>query len=387
MGAFQSRAPRVQLCDDVLLIILNHLKESGLTVGQFYKYRGVSRQWKRVVEHLCTSQRLYLRLEQYQPCVCFIPKPKSYKGLYVDVCYWGTLKKRFVPISELKYLPSIFSIQFSIWNNCDDMDDKIFADEINKALYNILLASPTDVKYDFIYGCGLELFKRVLRCSTASTVTSLSVVLKDAAFQGIFCKCLASFTSLKEIHVRINSSVQPNDSLHAIERLSSFNRNLNRIRISFEARHRPSLLQFLQALTTHGKTMTLDLWISNKDFLGIGHSLFVWYTAICEDHALLENFANYKVEFAAAGRIVSGGIMQMLAKFYENAGVDFPWNFWITGKTVDELFAYPFGRILAASSSEPHRHWITANHQRLEIKARQGHKGWDVDVVMRPPNE
>uniref|UniRef100_A0A1I7Y0A2 F-box domain-containing protein n=1 Tax=Steinernema glaseri TaxID=37863 RepID=A0A1I7Y0A2_9BILA len=62
MGALQSRRPRIQLSDDVLVIILNYVKHSGLTDSQFYKYRSVCRQWRKVIEHLSSPQLVTLRL-------------------------------------------------------------------------------------------------------------------------------------------------------------------------------------------------------------------------------------------------------------------------------------------------------------------------------------
>uniref|UniRef100_A0A1I7YLP3 F-box domain-containing protein n=1 Tax=Steinernema glaseri TaxID=37863 RepID=A0A1I7YLP3_9BILA len=275
----QSCGPPVQLTDDVLLIILNYVKQSGLTFKQFFKYRRVSQQWSRVVEELSNAEiprRVVLKFVRLERCdrwkglVAWSKKEPTYK-LYVEDTRLSrrckTKDRHLMKISDLRYFPKFFSARFSF--NGVDLEEESDTDHVIHALYDLLVAYPEDLQVwmpPFKSG-ALRSFRRIMRCSAASAVTKfLHLTLNDTSFQEVFCKCLPSYSTLQ-----IGSSFHPGDCLNALERLSSCSEHLRSISIEFIAEYpgvplASMLGRFLQALTTHGKAMTIGFKIS-KDSL------------------------------------------------------------------------------------------------------------------------
>uniref|UniRef100_A0A1I7XZ97 F-box domain-containing protein n=1 Tax=Steinernema glaseri TaxID=37863 RepID=A0A1I7XZ97_9BILA len=327
MGALLSRGPRVQLNDDVLVLILAYVKQSGLNDGQFYKYRGVCQQWRKVVEHL--SRPRCIRL-------CLVPLPARDGSIstattinVLEVLYYSDRKKpkqppRQMKISDLRYFPRAFPVSLVFYGN--NLHKRTLADSITDVLHNILVAGPKQLELHVPYSCDLVSFRKILRCSAVSMVTNLSVWLQDVIFQEIFCKCLPSFSRLQVVNISIENTFYPYDCLVALERLSAKNLHLKQIRLSFgcpsigaQFVHVHCIAEFLQALTTHGKPMTVSLWTS--------------------------------------------------------------------ALTVRELYAFPFGKNTTSMTSDLQRRWITADQQVLEMTAQDRCTGWDVDVVILPSSK
>uniref|UniRef100_A0A1I8AT77 FBA_2 domain-containing protein n=1 Tax=Steinernema glaseri TaxID=37863 RepID=A0A1I8AT77_9BILA len=96
-----------------------------------------------------------------------------------------------------------------------NLDDETETDQVIKALHNILAAGPKTLELEIPFSYYLLSFRRIIRCSTVSLVTTLRLWITDEAFQKVLCKCLPNFSRL-------------------------------------------------QALTIHGKEMALSLWISRQ---------------------------------------------------------------------------------------------------------------------------
>uniref|UniRef100_A0A1I7ZT53 F-box domain-containing protein n=1 Tax=Steinernema glaseri TaxID=37863 RepID=A0A1I7ZT53_9BILA len=246
MGGVQSRRPRVQLNDDVLLTILSYVKDSGVTFIQFYKCRGVCRQWRRVVEHLCSPQVIVLNL------------------------------------CALRHFPSIFSVLFSICFNADDLDQESATDQVVEALLNLLAANPRCIEINMPRTCNTASMNRILRCSAVSLVSELCVTIADDKSLAILNSCLPDFFRLQEIWLCAFSSVYMDDCLRALVAHSSKNGSLSTITLEFMAQwndaHFPKLIDssalalFVQALATHGKKMILSLRMREEHV----HELFAF---------------------------------------------------------------------------------------------------------------
>uniref|UniRef100_A0A1I7YM27 Glucosamine_iso domain-containing protein n=2 Tax=Steinernema glaseri TaxID=37863 RepID=A0A1I7YM27_9BILA len=281
MGALLSRGRRVQLSDDVLLIILNYVKQSGITDNQFFKYRGVSRQWRRVVEHLITPRCVQLKLVRWVSIHCWKDRseyPPVY-NFYVEVENRKKPKKypadSIKKIRNLRYFPSVFPVDFNF--NCLNLEEPTEADNVIDALHNFLISNPKELRIFMAHfrSCDILSFNKIFSCSAVSLITMLlGIRLNDESFQRVFCRSLPHFSKLQTLSESIESSFYPDDSLRAVERLSSSNRHLKDISMWFAAPtpraefpvflEHSALAQCLKALTNHGKRMNLAIGISGQ---------------------------------------------------------------------------------------------------------------------------